>query len=104
MLHSRKMEADRRHRWAGKAGWHRRPDKTEGGDTASTGTGGFAIDNQNIYEGMENSYSGGYTPKTDGKKAVVVLPLLSRKRLAETNSLPHSGLGGRESALHTEEL
>lgn len=52
-------------------------------DAAGTaGTGGIVIDNQNIYEGMESSYSGGYTPKTDGKKAVVVLPLLAKRKLA----------------------
>lgn len=48
----------------------------------AAGTGGFVIDNQNIYEGMESSYSGGYTPKTNGKTAVVVLPLLAKRRLA----------------------
>lgn len=52
------------------------------GTVESTGTGGLVIDNQNIYEGMENSYSGGYTPKSDGKKVVVVLPLLAKRKLA----------------------
>lgn len=51
-------------------------------DDTMAGTGCLVIDNQNIYEGMENSYSGGYTPKTDGKKAVVVLPLLTKRKLA----------------------
>lgn len=51
------------------------------GDVA--GTGGFVIDNQNIYEGMEKSYSSGYMPKTDGKKAVVVLPLLAKRKILE---------------------
>lgn len=48
----------------------------------AAGTGGLVIDNQNIYEGMENSYSGGYTPTTNGKKVVVVLPLLAKRKLA----------------------
>lgn len=54
--------------------------KSDAADMA--GTGGLVIDNQNIYEGMDNSYSGGYVPKTDGKKAVVVLPLLAKRKLA----------------------
>lgn len=54
-----------------------------GGDTAGVAGGGeLFIDNQNIYEGMDNSYSGGYSPKTDGTKAVVVLPLLAKHKLA----------------------
>lgn len=60
-------------------------DADEVADTSAgtdTGTGGFVIDNQNIYEGMESSYSGGYMPKTDGKKAVVVLPLLAKRKIA----------------------
>ena len=52
------------------------------GTVETIGTGGLVIDNQNIYEGMENSYSGGYTPKSDGKKSVVVLPLLAKRKLA----------------------
>lgn len=58
--------------------------RDEQGADDMTGTGGcLVIDNQNIYEGMENSYSAGYVPKTAGKKAVVVLPLLAKRKLAE---------------------
>lgn len=57
--------------------------KDEDGAAAAAGTGGFVIDNQNIYEGMEKSYSSGYIPKTDGKKAVVMLPLLPKRKIAE---------------------
>lgn len=42
---------------------------------------GFIIDNQNIYEGMESSYSQGYVPKTEGEHAVLVLPLLSKGKI-----------------------
>lgn len=45
------------------------------------GTSGVIVDNQNIYEGMEKSYSGGYVPKIEGKNAVVVLPLLAKRKL-----------------------
>ncbi len=59
-------------------------DKTEGSATdsdGSTGSGLLIIDNQNMYEGMDDSYSRGYTPKIDGTKAVVVLPLLAKRNL-----------------------
>lgn len=46
-------------------------------------TAGLVIDNENIYEGMENSYSGGYVPKVDKKQAVIVLPLLARRKLSQ---------------------
>ncbi len=54
----------------------------EQGKTETGGTGGFVIDNQNVYDGMANSYSRGYTPQTDGKKAVVVLPLVAKRRMS----------------------
>lgn len=47
----------------------------------SGGMSGFSIDNQNIYEGMENSYAGGYVPKIEKNKAVIVLPLQAKRKL-----------------------
>lgn len=44
---------------------------------------GFVIDNQNRYENMDKSFSGGYIPKIEGKKAVVVLPLLAKRKLSQ---------------------
>lgn len=48
----------------------------------SGGMSGFSIDNQNIYEGMENSYAGGYVPKIEKNKAVIVLPLQAKRKLS----------------------
>lgn len=53
-----------------------------GGSDAGS-MGGFVIDNQNRYEDMDKSYSGGYLPKIEGKKAVVVLPLLAKRKLSQ---------------------
>lgn len=67
------------------------PDTAEQGETGGEGKQGMAdsgsaaclaIDNQNVYEGMETSYAGGYVPKVQKEKAFLVLPLLSKKKLA----------------------
>lgn len=52
-------------------------------DEAVDGGGGtaLAIDSRNIYEGMATSYAKGYVPKISGGKAIVVLPLLSKREL-----------------------
>ncbi len=52
------------------------------GMSDSGGMSGFSIDNQNIYEGMENSYAGGYVPKIEKNKAVIVLPLQAKRKLS----------------------
>lgn len=55
----------------------------EGQDSADAeGTVGFVIDNKNVYRGMGSSYSQGYIPKTDGTKAIIILPLLAKRRLS----------------------
>ncbi len=51
------------------------------GMSDSGGMSGFSIDNQNTYEGMENSYAGGYVPKIEKNKAVIVLPLQAKRKL-----------------------
>lgn len=51
------------------------------GMSDSEGMSGFSIDNQNIYEGMENSYAGGYVPRIEKNKAVIVLPLQAKRKL-----------------------
>lgn len=52
------------------------------GVSDTEGISGFSIDNQNIYEGMENSYAGGYVPKIEKNKAVIVLPLQAKRKLS----------------------
>lgn len=42
----------------------------------------ISIDNQNVYEGMDMSFSEGYIPRVTGGYAVVVLPLLCEGTLA----------------------
>ncbi len=51
------------------------------GMSDSGGMSGFSIDNQNIYEEMENSYAGGYVPRIEKNKAVIVLPLQAKRKL-----------------------
>lgn len=43
---------------------------------------GFSIDSQTVYEGMEKSYAGGYIPKIQDHKAIVVLPLLPKHQVS----------------------
>ena len=52
------------------------------GVSDTEGISGFSIDNQNIYEGMENSYAGGYVPKVEKNKAMIVLPLQAKRKLS----------------------
>lgn len=52
------------------------------GMSEAGGASCLAIDNQNIYAGMKTSYAGGYVPSVKKGKAVLVLPLWSRKKLA----------------------
>ncbi len=52
------------------------------GMSDSGGMSGFSIDNQNIYEGMENSYSRGYVPKIGNDNAVLVLPLQAKHKVS----------------------
>lgn len=57
---------------------------TDGGDGASdtAGASSIVIDNKNVYKGMDKSYSGGYVPRIEGENAVVVLPLLAKRKLS----------------------
>lgn len=41
----------------------------------------LVIDNKKVYEGMERSYAGGYVPSIEREQAVVVLPLLAKRKL-----------------------
>lgn len=52
------------------------------GMSDSGGMSGFSIDNQNIYEGMEKSYSRGYVPKIGNDNAVLVLPLQAKHKVS----------------------
>lgn len=76
-------------------------DKTEGEGTQGISDGGgmtgFVIDNQNRYEGMEKSYSGGYVPKIEGNKAMVVLPLVAKRKLSQNRVTVSLRLGDSEN-------
>ncbi len=61
------------------------------------GSSSLVIDNKNVYEGMENSYSGGYVPKIEGKKAIVVLPLLAKEKLSGNSMTVSLRLGEGEN-------
>lgn len=67
------------------------------GVSDSGGSSSLAIDNKNVYEGMENSYSGGYVPKVEGKKAIVVLPLLAKEKLSGNRMTVSLRLGEGEN-------
>lgn len=76
-------------------------DKSEGegtqGISDAGGMTGFVIDNQNCYEGMEKSYSGGYSPKIEGNKAVVILPLLAKRKLSQNRVTVSLRMGDSEN-------
>lgn len=76
-------------------------DSTEGegiqGISDAGGMTGFVIDNQNQYEGMEKSYSSGYIPKVEGNKAMVVLPLLAKRKLSQNRVTVSLRLGDSEN-------
>lgn len=58
------------------------PEKVDSKEAVdSTGGTALVIDSKNIYEGMAASYAKGYVPKVSEDKAIVVLPLLSKKEL-----------------------
>ncbi len=68
---------------AGEAGQDSADGEGKQGMSDAGGMAGFVIDNQNIYEGMDKSYARGYVPKVGRKKAVVVLPLLAKRKIAQ---------------------
>lgn len=69
----------------------------DGKQGASDGGGtGFAIDSQNVYEGMEKSWSQGYVPKIEKRKAVVVLPLQAKRKLSGNQITASLSLGESE--------
>lgn len=47
----------------------------------SAGSSELVIDNKKVYEGMERSYAGGYVPNIEREQAVIVLPLLAKRKL-----------------------
>lgn len=47
----------------------------------SAGSSELVIDNKKVYEGMERSYARGYVPNIEREQAVVVLPLLAKRKL-----------------------
>ena len=71
------------------------------GDTEAVSDVGMSaklvIDNKNIYKGMRNSYSKGYVPIVEGKRAVIVLPLLSSMKLMENKLRASLKLGESEN-------
>ncbi|MCI8338036.1 MAG: hypothetical protein HFH62_05040 [Lachnospiraceae bacterium] len=57
----------------------------------------LAIDNQNIYAGMKNSYARGYVPEVDGRRAVVVLPLIAKGKISGKRITAAPRLGESEN-------
>lgn len=72
-------------------------DDTTEQDTAGSTTV-LVIDNKNLYEGMEKSYSKGYVPKIKGSQAVIVLPLLAKRKLSGDRIKTKISLGETETA------
>lgn len=65
--------------------------------SSDAGAGVLTIDNQHVYEGMDASYDGGYVPKIEKDKAVLVLPLMSKQKLAHEQITVSVTFGGAES-------
>lgn len=70
---------------------------TEKQGSSDMGMTGLTIDNQHVYEGMDASYAGGYVPKIEKNKAVLVLPLLAKQKLAHEQMTVSVTFGGAES-------
>lgn len=65
--------------------------------SSDTGVGVLTIDNQHVYEGMDASYAGGYVPKIEKNKALLILPLLAKQKLAHEQLTVSVTFGGAES-------
>ena len=63
----------------------------------SQGNARLVIDNQNVYAGMKSSYARGYVPKVDGKRAVVVLPLIAKGKVSGNRITAAPKLGESEN-------
>ena len=75
-------------------------DKTDAAEGAqSTGSesmSGLSIDNKNRYEGMKSSYARGYVPAVEGNRVVIIVPLLSKRKLAANQMTVALNLGESE--------
>lgn len=69
---------------------------TEKQGSSDMGIAGLTIDNQHVFEGMDASYAGGYVPKIEKNKAVLVLPLLAKQKLAHEQMTVSVTFGGAE--------
>lgn len=65
--------------------------------SSDTGVGVLTIDNQYVYEGMDASYAGGYVPKIEKNKALLILPLLAKQKLVHEQMTVSVMFGGAES-------
>lgn len=68
-------------------------DTKESANTGDTAIKELFIDNHNVYEGMEKSYSKGYVPKIEKDKAIIVLPLLIESELKRNQIKTSVNLG-----------
>ena len=67
--------------------------------SSDTGVGVLTIDNQYVYEGMDASYAGGYVPKIEKNKALLILPLLAKQKLVHEQMTVSVTFGDAESEI-----
>lgn len=81
-------------------------DKTDKGDKTDAAEGAqstgsesmtcLSIDNKNCYEGMKSSYARGYVPAVEGNRVIIIVPLLSKRKLAANRMTVSLNLGESE--------
>lgn len=57
----------------------------------------LVIDNKNVYPGMKGSYARGYVPEMNGRRAVIVLPLIAKGKLSGNRITAAPKLGESEN-------
>lgn len=66
-------------------------------DADAAGGARLVIDNNTVYPGMKNSYARGYVPKVDGRRALIVLPLLAKGKISGNQITAAPRLGESET-------
>lgn len=72
-------------------------DDSKSDSDAESMTTCISIDNKNRYEGMKTTYARGYVPVIEKKRAVIILPLLAKRKLSQDQMTVSVNLGDSEN-------
>lgn len=72
-------------------------DDSKSDSDAESMTTCISIDNKNRYEGMKTTYARGYVPAIEKKRAVIILPLLAKRKLSQNQMTVSVNLGDSEN-------